>query len=109
MTAIFIAYQSDDQNRPVGGKVLLCERLDAIGCIRAFVINGKFFTMFDRSGNGIDEHSYGTKIMWSGTRPDHIKGYNEIIDWFMKTVLPGLIPSDQSRSQEPALRQASSS
>lgn len=87
MTAIFVAYDPDELNLP-RGEIILCERLNGIGRIRGFVINGNRFAAFDRNGHGLDEKSKGTKIMWSGTKPDHIKGMDKLVNWFIEEKLP---------------------
>ncbi len=98
MTAFFIAYIPDETNCPVPDtKVLLCERLTGIGRIRGYIINGNSFALFDRDGNGITENVKGTKIMWSGKKPDHTSGYNGILNWFRNEVLPNLTQSVQAQ------------
>ena len=87
MTAIFVAYEPDELNLPKG-EILLCERLNGINRIRGFVLNGFKFLAFDRDGHCLDEKAKGAKIMWSGTKPDHVKGMDNLVQWFIEEVLP---------------------
>lgn len=97
MTAVFVAYDPLAEGPLDERKVLLCERLNGIGQIRGYVINGNWFATFDREGWGKNHGAMGTKIVWSGKKPDHIKGYVNFLNWFEKEILPGLTPSAQAR------------
>lgn len=84
---IFVACTFDENFQPAN--TLVCQREHGIGRIRGYVINGHRFSIFDRDGNGLGEDK-GYKIMWSGERPDHVAGYDALINWFKTEVYPTL-------------------